>query len=67
MSPNGITYEQPAERPTTPPPNLEALAAKVESLSHQIDSLFGNNSDLRQLFYEKLLPLIHEAEERKIG
>ena len=66
MSPNGINYVQPPERPTRPS-DLEALAAKVERLSHQIDSLFGSDSDLRELFFEKLLPLIHEAEERKIG
>ncbi len=67
MSPNNvILYEHEPESPTTPP-DLSTLAAKVESLSRQIDSLFGNDSDLRQLFFEKILPLIHEAEERKIG
>ncbi|GAH67035.1 unnamed protein product, partial [marine sediment metagenome] len=65
MPDEAITYEHEPES-LTAPPDLRALAAKVESLSHQIDSLFGNDSDLRQLFFEKILPLIHEAEERKI-
>jgi len=66
MSPNGITHEHEPESPATPP-DLRAIATKVESLSHQIDSLFGADSNLRELFYNKILPLIHEAEERKIG
>ena len=66
MSPNGITYDQPPERPTRPP-DLETLATEVRKLRQQIDSLLGSDSNLRQLFYNKILPLIHEAEERKIG
>ena len=66
MNRNAITYEHEPES-RTPPPDLRVLAAEVRRLRHQIDSLFGSDSNLRELFYSKILPLIHEAEERKIG
>ena len=66
MISNGITYNQP-EPPTRSPEEEQTTAAKLETLRRQFESLFGNHSNLREFFYDKLLPLIHEAEERKIG
>jgi len=66
MDPNVISYEHEPERPTAPP-DLRTLAAEVRKLRQQIDSLFSSDNNLRELFYSKILPLIREAEERKIG
>lgn len=64
MSPNGIRYDQP-EPPTRLPAEEQTTEAKLEALRRQFDSLFGDSTNLRDFFYEKLLPLIREAEERR--
>lgn len=66
MSPNGIIYNQ-KEQPPRLPEEAQTPAIKLEALRRQFDSLFGDSTNLRDFFYEKLLPLIREAEERKIG
>lgn len=64
MSPNGIIYNQ-KEQPLRLPEEAQTPAAKLEALRHQFDSLFADSTNLRDFFYEKLLPLIREAEERR--
>lgn len=46
-------------------PDFLALIEEIRALRKQIESLFGESEDIREVFYERLLPLILEHEERK--
>lgn len=65
MSPNRITQIQRGQLTPRLPEVEQTAVAKLDALRRQFDSLFGDSSNLRDFFYEKLLPLILEAEERR--